>query len=375
MTAQTPPMGFNTWNTFGANISDQMVRETADAMVDQGLLDAGYEYLVIDDCWSEHDRDPITDKIVADHNKFPDGMKAVADYVHSKGLKFGMYSCAGVRTCANHPGSYDHEFLDAQTFADIGVDFLKYDFCYKTPLANGPMLYRKMGNALRATGRDILYSACNWGSDEVGKWARAYGAHMYRSTGDIADNFQSFVNIARSQEKEFCYSGPFCFNDMDMLTVGMYGKGNVAAGGCNDTEYKTEFALWCLFGTPLMLGGDVRSMTEATKKLVTNKELIKINQDPECRGVIPLNVWHLNVYFRHLSNNEAVLGIFNFGDSAGRTMISLADELGLDARCGYGIILKDIFTGEEFGPYKDYYEGNEIAPHDCEMYRVKFVKM
>ena len=123
MTAQTPPMGFNTWNTFGANISDQMVRETADAMVDQGLLDAGYEYLVIDDCWSEHDRDPITDKIVADHNKFPNGMKAVADYVHSKGLKFGMYSCAGVRTCANYPGSYDHEFLDAQTFADIGVVF------------------------------------------------------------------------------------------------------------------------------------------------------------------------------------------------------------------------------------------------------------
>ena len=286
-----------------------------------------------------------------------------------------MYSCAGVRTCANYPGSYDHEFLDAQTFADIGVDFLKYDFCYKTPLANGPMLYRKMGNALRATGRDILYSACNWGSDEVGKWARAYGAHMYRSTGDIADNFQSFVNIARSQEKEFCYSGPFCFNDMDMLTVGMYGKGNVAAGGCNDTEYKTEFSLWCLFGTPLMLGGDVRNMTEATKKLVTNKELIQINQDPECRGVIPLNAWHLNVYFRHLSNNEAVLGIFNFGDSAGRTMISLADELGLDARCGCGMLLTDIHTGEEFGPYKDYYESKEIAPHDCEMYRVKFVKM
>ena len=141
-------MGYNTWNTFGHNIDASLIKETADAMVDNGLLDAGYNYLVIDDCWSERHRDPVTDKIVPDKKKFPDGMKAVSDYVHSKGLKFGMYSCAGVRTCADYPGSFDHEYLDAVTFAEYGCDFLKYDYCYKPETANGELLYRRMGLAL-----------------------------------------------------------------------------------------------------------------------------------------------------------------------------------------------------------------------------------
>ena len=158
MLSRRPPMGFNTWNTFGTNINADMIKETADAMVDLGLRDAGYTYLVIDDCWSKKERDPQTDKIVPDPEKFPEGMKAVSDYVHSKGLKFGMYSCAGVRTCGNYPGSFGHEFLDAKTFAEYGADFLKYDFCYVPSNVNGPLLYRKMGMALKACGREILYS-------------------------------------------------------------------------------------------------------------------------------------------------------------------------------------------------------------------------
>ena len=154
MLSKTPPMGFNTWNTFGENINEQLIKETADKMVELGLRDCGYEYLVIDDCWSKRERDPQTGKIVPDEEKFPNGMKAVSDYVHSKGLKFGMYSCAGTRTCADYPGSFDHEYLDAETFAEYGVDFLKYDFCYKPDSANGPLLYRKMGMALRACGRE-----------------------------------------------------------------------------------------------------------------------------------------------------------------------------------------------------------------------------
>lgn len=146
MLSKTPPMGFNTWNTFGENINEQLIKETADKMVELGLRDCGYEYLVIDDCWSKRERDPQTGKIVPDEEKFPNGMKAVSDYVHSKGLKFGMYSCAGTRTCADYPGSFDHEYLDAETFAEYGVDFLKYDFCYKPDSANGPLLYRKMGH-------------------------------------------------------------------------------------------------------------------------------------------------------------------------------------------------------------------------------------
>ncbi|MFR2465243.1 MAG: glycoside hydrolase family 27 protein, partial [Clostridia bacterium] len=178
-----PPMGWNSWNTFGENIDESLIRETADAMVDTGLRDAGYTYLVIDDCWSQKERGPQGD-LRADERKFPNGMKAVADYVHSKGLKFGMYSCDGVLTCAGYPGSYGHEFQDARTFAEWGVDFLKYDNCYKTKSMNGELLYRRMSMALKASGRDILFSACNWGSEQSWNWMRSAGADMYRSSGD-----------------------------------------------------------------------------------------------------------------------------------------------------------------------------------------------
>ena len=258
MFPKKPPMGFNTWNTFGENISADMIKQTADAMVEKGLVDAGYEYLVIDDCWSKRRRDPETDRIVPDPVKFPNGMKDVSDYVHQKGMKFGMYSCAGVRTCADYPGSFDHEYLDAKTFADYGADFLKYDYCYKPENADGPLLYRKMSMALRSSGRDIMLSACNWGCDDVHKWIRSTGAGMYRSTGDICDNFVSFRDIFLSQLDNFVYSAPGCFNDIDMLTVGMYSQGNVGSTGCTDTEYRLQFSLWCMFAAPLMLGCDVR---------------------------------------------------------------------------------------------------------------------
>ncbi|MBR5112974.1 MAG: glycoside hydrolase family 27 protein, partial [Clostridia bacterium] len=244
MLAKRPPMGFNTWNTFGEDINESVIKETADAMVEKGLLAAGYEYLVIDDCWSEKQRDPETGKIIPDHIKFPNGMKAVSDYVHSKGLKFGMYSCAGTRTCADYPGSFDHEFLDAETFAEYGADFLKYDYCYRPAHHHGDMLYRKMGMALKACGREILFSACNWGCDDVYRWIRSTGAHMYRSTGDISDNFRSMKDICFSQIENLSFSAPGCWNDIDMLTVGMFGKGNVGSSGSSAVDYKTEFAVW-----------------------------------------------------------------------------------------------------------------------------------
>ena len=283
MLVHRPPMGWNTWNTFGSDISDRLIRESADAFVACGLKDAGYQYIVIDDCWSKKTRNPETDRLEADSAKFPDGMKAVADYVHGKGLKFGMYSCAGQRTCADYPGSFDHEFLDAETFASWGVDFQKYDFCYKPYGLEGQLLYRRMGMALRASGRDILYSACNWGSDNVWDWVRSAGAHMYRSTGDIVDNPESYRKIAMSQLEKLSASAPQCFNDMDMLTVGMYGKGLVGAPGCTDADYRSQFALWCMCSAPLMLGCDIRAMNDFTRKLVTNPDLIRIDQDAEAR--------------------------------------------------------------------------------------------
>ncbi len=367
MLAKTPPLGFNTWNTFGPDISDSVIRETADAMVEKGLLDAGYEYLVIDDCWSLRDRDPETGKIVPDPAKFPFGMRAVADYVHSKGLKFGMYSCNGTRTCAGYPGSYDHEFLDAKTFAEYGCDFLKYDNCFKPDYADGQMLYRRMGMALRTCGREMLYSACNWGFDDVHSWIRSTGAHMYRSTHDINDSFVSFRDIALSQEKNLVYSAPGCFNDIDMLTCGMYGKGNVGVSGCTDVEYANEFAIWCMFSAPLMLGCDVRNMSEETFKLVTNRDLLRINQDEEARTPFcpdHSSVWGgYKTFVKLLSNNEFAVLFTNFSEHD-RHPTLLMDTVGIPASAGLKLSMRNVFTGEVTTGIGDYFE-TDVLPHGC----------
>lgn len=374
MLAKTPPMGFNTWNTFGQDISDKLIRETADAMVSKGLRDAGYEYLVIDDCWSEYNRDPVTDRIVPEKNKFPDGMKSVSDYVHSKGLKFGMYSCAGVRTCADYPGSYEHEYLDARTFADYGCDYLKYDFCYKPEIAQGPYLYRKMGMALRACGREMLYSACNWGNDDVWSWIRSTGAHMYRSTGDINDSFESLKNIAMSQLPKLASSAPGCFNDTDMLTVGMYGKGNVGTKGCDDTDYRTEFVLWCMMGAPLMIGCDVRNVSGAALSLLTNKDLIAIDQDEEARPPFKATPYHPDrlVLVKHLSGNELAIAFLNLSETKAKIPLYFTD-IGITPDCGYGLRMKNLFTGEVTEEKRDALTLT-VDKHDCAVYRCSFLK-
>ena len=371
MLSKKPPMGFNTWNTFGPNISDSVIRETADAMVDLGLKDAGYEYLVIDDCWSKRERDPETGKIVPDEIKFPNGMNAVSDYVHSKGLKFGMYSCAGTRTCADYPGSFDHEYLDAKTFAEYGADFLKYDFCFVPSTANGPLLYRKMGMALKACGREILFSACNWGSDEVNKWIRSTGAHMYRSTGDINDSFVSFRDIALSQVDNLAYSAASCFNDIDMLTVGMYGKGNVGSSGCTDIDYKTQFALWCMFSSPLMLGSDLRNMNDYILKLITNKTLLRINQDEEARPAFIATEYRKGTptFVKLLSDNEIAVLFTNLTEDK-RNCYLYVETFGLTAASGLGLEMTDAFTGECIGVKKEHMSVN-LEPHDCAMYICK----
>ena len=378
MLARKPPMGWNSWNTFGWNINDKLIRETADAMVETGLRDAGYKYVVIDDCWSLRRRGP-DGRIVPDPEKFPYGMKDLADYVHSKGLKLGMYSCAGTMTCAGFPGSFGHEFLDAETFASWGVDFLKYDFCHKPKLANGPILYNRMAMALKATGREILFSACNWGSDNVERWIRSSGAHMDRSTGDIWDNFDRIRRIARSQMDKLAYSGPGCYNDIDMLVCGMYGKGNVGghAGGCSDLEYRTHFALWCMYSSPLMIGCDVRNVSEETRKLLLNRDLIAINQDEEARPPMFFigNSESGRVgMFRHLSNGEYAFAFVNYDDREGGMVCQLYD-LGLTVDSGYGFELRDIFTGEVRGPYNDYFFVPRMQPHEIKVYKAKLVKM
>ncbi len=379
MLTRRPPLGWNSWNTFGENISEDLIRETADAMVSTGLRDAGYEYVVIDDCWSLRRRG-ADGKITPDPKKFPSGMRALADYIHARGLKFGMYSDAGTKTCAGYPGSFEHEFTDAETFAEWGVDYLKYDFCNKPYLQNGPILYNRMAMALKSTGRDIVLSACNWGSDNVERWIRSHGAGIYRSTGDIWDSFVSIRDIARSQMDKIAYSGPGCYNDMDMLVCGMYSRGNVGGGergGCTDLEYRTHFALWCLYQSPLMIGCDIRNLNEATLSLLKNRELLAIDQDEEARppiffcGNSESNVVGM---FKHLSGGEYAFAFVNYSDRDAGLSCELFD-IGLSSQAGYGFALRDIFTGEESGPFSDYFNVPRLAPHDIRVYRAKLVKM
>lgn len=373
MLAATPPMGWNSWNTFGGNISESLIRETAEAMIDLGYREAGYEYVVIDDCWSKKERSP-EGRLVADETKFPSGIKALSDYIHQKNLKLGIYSCAGVMTCAGYPGSFGYEFIDAQTFAEWDIDYLKYDYCYKPEHVHGEILYNRMALALRSTGRDILFSACNWGLDKSHKWMRASGAHIFRSTGDIVDNFNSFKDIALSQIDHLYGSANNCFNDMDMLVVGMYGKGNVGMGGCTDAEYRSHFALWCLFNSPLMIGCDIRNLKEKSRKLLQNKDLIAINQDPEARPPRRITPPGENrmVFFRMLSNGEFAFGFFNFTDKD-CIVTCLLSDIGLPVNSGYEFLMTDVFTGETI------HSGSEcfapmVGSHDCKVYRAKLVR-
>ena len=376
MLAKTPPMGWNSWNTFGNNISEDMIKETADAMVEHGMLAAGYRYLVIDDCWSLRERDK-NGMLVADPEKFPHGMKAVADYVHAKGLKFGMYSCCGVKTCAGYPGSWGHEFDDAAYFADIGVDFLKYDNCYH-PSMQSHLSYNRMALALKSTGRDILYSACNWGNAEVETWARSAGVDMYRSTGDIFDSFESIRKLSESQKDKLGYSAAGCFNDIDMLVVGMKGKGNVGVdAGCKDAQYRYHFALWCMMMSPLMIGCDVRNMTPEVHALLTNKKLIAINQDKDTRPpmFIADNAGSREALltFRHLSNGRFAFGFFNNYDTDKTFMIPYY-EIGLDPLCGWGFDVTDAFTGKHIGVCREYVEAR-VPAGDCKVFTGKLVKL
>ena len=378
----TPALGWNSWNTFTWDINEALIREVADKFISDGYKDAGYEYIVIDDCWSLKERDQ-NGNLVADPAKFPSGMKALADYIHSKGLKFGMYSCAGTHTCGGYPGSFEHEFQDARLFAEWGVDFLKYDYCFKPRQIPGELLYKRMGLALKNCGRDILFSACNWGEDNVYQWVRESGAHMYRSTGDIRDFWDSVKQIAISQLDKASYTGTFCHNDMDMLIVGMYGGSNndyigSKIGGCTDIEYRTHFALWCLMGSPLMIGCDVRNASQPTKDILLNRDLIAINQDVEGRGayrIKPEPQWfHTDEVFmlvKLLSGGDLAIGIFNLSDTQRELSLQFWD-MGIPYASGTSLSLYDCFEHKELGVYKERFAPT-IPAHDCMVVRARLV--
>ncbi|HRS90629.1 MAG TPA: glycoside hydrolase family 27 protein [Candidatus Marinimicrobia bacterium] len=276
--ALTPPMGWNSWNRFGCDVNEQLIRETADAMVSSGMKAAGYQYVVIDDCW-QGERDALG-FIQPDRGRFPSGMKALADYIHSKGLKFGIYSDAGWKTCGGHPGSRGYEYQDALTYAKWGVDYLKYDWC-NTEGLNAKGAYLTMRDALFAAGRPIVFSICEWGDNRPWEWGKDIG-HLWRTTGDITAIFDGqeghgtwnswgVLQILDMRENIRQYAGPDHWNDPDMLEVG---------NGMTIAEDRAHFSLWCIQAAPLIAGNDLRDMSPEVRDILTNKELIAIDQDP-----------------------------------------------------------------------------------------------
>src|SRR5690242_12624343 len=265
--ARTPPMGWNSWNHFGCDVSAQLIKETADAMARSGMRDAGYQYVVIDDCWQVA-RDGAN-RLVADSVRFPGGIKPLADYVHSKGLKLGIYTDAGRQTCQGRPGTYGFEELDARTFAEWGVDYVKEDWCYADGL-NAPVQYAKFRDALAKAGRPIVFSICEWGSNQPWEWGPQTG-NLWRTTGDIGDRWASMIGILDLSTQYAHAAAPGHWNDPDMLEVGN--------GGMTDDEYRAHFSLWALLAAPLMAGNDLRAMPAATRDILLNKEIIAVDQD------------------------------------------------------------------------------------------------
>ncbi|AEN74501.1 Alpha-galactosidase [Rhodothermus marinus SG0.5JP17-172] len=308
--ARTPPMGWNSWNHFGCNINEQIVREVAEAMVRSGMRDAGYEYVIIDDCW-QGERDSLG-FIQPDPERFPSGMKALADYIHSLGLKFGIYSDAGDRTCAGRPGSRGHEYQDALTYARWGVDYLKYDWCHTENL-NPIGAYTTMRDALYAAGRPIVFSICEWGTNEPWKWGRTIG-HLWRTTGDITNCWDCVIDhgtwkswgilqILDRQDGLRIYAGPGHWNDPDMLEVG---------NGMRVSEDRAHFSMWAMLAAPLIAGNDVRHMSETTRAILTNREVIAVDQDTlGIQGFPYRREAGVEIWFRPLAGGDWAMAILN----------------------------------------------------------------
>lgn len=354
--AATPPMGWNSWNFFEGDVSSKIIRETADAMVRNGMQAAGYTYLVIDDHWvGGRDKN---NRLFPDAARFPEGMKALSDYLHAKGLKLGIYSDAAELTCGGVTGSYGFEELDAQTFADWRIDYFKYDYCNAPPdVVTAFVRYKKMGDALKATGRPILYSICEWGQRQPWLWARAAGGQLWRTTYDSRDVWQTndsffmgVMDIFDRQEGLQDYAGPGGWNDPDLLMVGLYGKGKSSSmdgrfKGCTPVEYRAHFALWCMLAAPLMVNSDLRNLDTATLSLLTDRDLIAIDQDPLGKeGYVFYKKDSIEVLKKELDKGSLAICLLNRSGKPVTVSIDIQKDL-------------DIWT--PFGGMKDILEGKQ----------------
>jgi alpha-galactosidase len=361
--ARTPPMGWNSWNKFGCNVSEDMIREMADGMVKSGMKDAGYQYVVIDDCWQvERDK---AGNIVADAKRFPAGIKALADYVHSLGLKFGIYSDAGSMTCAKRPGSLGHEYQDALQYAAWGVDYLKYDWC-NTTTQDAQAAYALIRNALNATGRPIVLSICEWGTAKPWLWGEKVGGNLWRTTGDISDIWQGkdkhhlgVVDILDLQDGLQSYAGPGHWNDPDMLEVGN--------GGMTTDEYRAHFSLWALLAAPLLAGNDLRDMKPEIHDILTNKEVIAVNQDPMGRqGRRVHKDGDLEVWAKQMQDGGRTVVLLNRGTSEREIAVSWED-VGYPGHLSANV--RDLWRAKDLGQFKEKFSAS-VAPHSVVMVRV-----
>jgi alpha-galactosidase len=329
--ARTPQMGWNDWNAYGCNVSDSLVRSTALAMHNNGMQAAGYTYVNIDDCWMTRNRD-ASGNLVPDPAKFPNGIKALADYVHSLGLKLGIYEDAGTATCAGYPGSLNHERQDANLFASWGIDYLKYDNCNNQGV-NAQSRYTAMRDALAATGRPILFSLCSWGQDTVWTWGAGVG-NSWRTTGDIAANYTSMLNIFHANVGLASYAGPGAWNDPDMLEVG---------NGMSATEDRAHFSLWAVMAAPLIAGTNIAGASATTLSTMTNQRVIAVDQDPLGRqGRMVSSSGGRDVLAKPLANGDVSVVLFNEGGSAA-TISTTAAAIGKTGAASY--TLTDLWTG------------------------------
>jgi alpha-galactosidase len=362
--ASTPPMGWNSWNKFGCNVSEDMIRQMADAMVKSGMKDAGYQYIVIDDCW-QVERD-ASGNIVPDAKRFPSGIKALAGYVHSRGLKFGIYSDAGSMTCAKRPGSLGHEYQDALQYAAWGVDYLKYDWC-NTTTQDAQAAYALIRNALNATGRPIVLSICEWGTAKPWLWGKTVGGNLWRTTGDITDQWEAkekhslgVLNILDLQNGLESYAGPGHWNDPDMLEVGN--------GGMTTDEYRAHFSLWSILAAPLIAGNDLRDMKPEIHDILTNKEVIAVDQDPLGReGERVAKNGELEVWAKQLKDGSRAVILLNRGESEQEITANWAD-LGYPNALSASV--HDLWEHKDVGKMTAKFS-SRVAPHGVVMLTVK----
>lgn len=374
--ALTPPMGWNSWNTFAGNINEKLVMETADAMVSSGMKDAGYIYLVLDDAWMAKERDAKTGDLVPDPKKFPNGMKAVADYVHAKGLKFGLYNCAGTLTCAGYPGTRGYEYQDARFYAAVGIDYLKFDWCSSNGI-NAKEAYTTMSKAIKLAGRPVLFSLCEWGQNKPWTWASPVG-HIWRTTGDITAQFEGVkshgswsssgvMKILESQDTLRKYAGPGHWNDPDMLEVG---------NGLSESENRAHFTMWSMIAAPLIAGNDVRKMSPSTNAILTNKEVIAINQDSlGIQAMKYAKADSLETWIKPLKNGDWVICFLNRKSSPQQTSFSwdkaVVDDVAnrtLDAKTTT-YKLYDVWNKKAVGNTKKMFAAT-VPPHDVVLLRL-----